>query len=98
MSAASAAPTRDRGTTEVAPRMFEPEARSFTSPVVPDVNGYEDDEPPSRSSTRLSLWNDVPDHQWDDWRWQTQNSIRSVRQLRTLLPFAPDELEALGRL
>src|SRR5439155_24906892 len=45
-----------------------------------------------------SLWNDVPAEQWDDWRWQTQNSIRSVRQLRNLLPFAPDELEALGRL
>ena len=58
---------------------------------------FEDDEPPSRSR-RHPLWQDVPDEQWDDWRWQTQNSIRSVRQLRTLLRFAPDELEALGRL
>ena len=33
---------------------------------------------------------DVPDHQWDDWRWQTQNSIRSVRQLRTLTTPATD--------
>ena len=80
--------------------MFEPDARPFTSPaVVPAVNGFEDKEPPSRSqSKRLPLWENVPAHQWDDWRWQTQNSIRSVRQLRTLLPFAPDELEALGRL
>jgi lysine 2,3-aminomutase len=40
----------------------------------------------------------VPDHLWDDWRWQSQNAIRSVRQLRTLLPFSPDELEVMGRL
>ena len=28
------------------------------------------------------LWRDVPHHQWDDWRWQSQNAVRSVRQLR----------------
>src|SRR5438105_3330874 len=60
-------------------------------------SGYDDDEPPSRPR-RHPIWNDIPDHQWDDHRWQIQNSIRSVRQLRTLLAFAPDELEALGRL
>src|SRR5262245_27508005 len=47
---------------------------------------------------RHSLWQDVPDHQWDDWRWQSQNAIRSVRQLRTLLAFTDDELEAIGSL
>ena len=84
--------------------MFEPDARPFTSPAVASaVNGFEEAEPPSRptdqnASKRLPLWDDVPAHQWDDWRWQTQNSIRSVRQLRNLLPFAPNELEALGRL
>src|SRR5262245_58196960 len=56
-----------------------------------------DDEPPSRSA-RHSLWETVPDHQWDDWRWQSQNAIRSVRQLRNLLRFSPDELEAIGAL
>jgi lysine 2,3-aminomutase len=40
----------------------------------------------------------VPDHQWDDWRWQSQNAIRSVRQLRNLLKFTPEELEAVGSL
>jgi lysine 2,3-aminomutase len=61
------------------------------------VSGFDDDEPPSRPR-RNPIWNDVPDHQWDDWRWQTQNSIRSVRQLRHLLPFNPHELEAIGKL
>src|SRR5262245_25294832 len=47
---------------------------------------------------RHPLWQDVPDHQWDDWRWQSQNAIRSVRQLRNLLAFTDDELEAIGSL
>src|SRR5262249_23719735 len=40
----------------------------------------------------------VPDHLWDDWRWQSQNAIRSVRQLRELLPFRVEELEIIGSL
>jgi lysine 2,3-aminomutase len=60
----------------------------------PDFN---DDEPPSQPR-RHPMWADIPDQQWDDWRWQMQNAIRSVRQLRNLLPFTEDELEAIGRL
>jgi lysine 2,3-aminomutase len=77
--------------------MSEPDSR----PLVPNgpaaTNGFEDDEPPSRPR-RHPIWASVPDWQWDDWRWQTQNSIRSVRQLRNLLRFTPAELEAIGRL
>ena len=47
---------------------------------------------------RHPLWQGVPDHLWDDWRWQSQNAIRSVRQLRTLLRFSAEELEAIGSL
>jgi len=56
-----------------------------------------DDEPPS-SPLRHPVWKDVPQHQWDDWKWQQSNSIRSIRQLRTLLPFTQDEIEAIGAL
>src|SRR4051812_14402968 len=59
--------------------------------------GVEDEEPPGKPR-RHPLWQDVPDHQWDDWRWQSQNAIRSVRQLRELLPFSPTEIEAIGSL
>src|SRR5205823_1184173 len=59
--------------------------------------GCDDDEPPSRPR-RHPLWQDTPAHKWDDWHWQSQNAIRSVRQLRELLPFTPDELEVMGRL
>lgn len=57
----------------------------------------DEDEPPSQSP-RHSIWKDVPQHQWDDWRWQMSNAIRSVRQLRTMLPFSEQELEVIGKL
>ncbi len=60
-------------------------------------NDWHEEEPPSRSR-RHPLWQRVPDHQWDDWRWQSQNAIRSVRQLRNLLKFTAEELEAIGLL
>jgi lysine 2,3-aminomutase len=59
--------------------------------------GIEEEEPPGKPR-RHPLWRDVPDKQWNDWRWQSQNAIRSVRQLRDLLPFSPEELEAIGSL
>src|SRR5262245_51151012 len=78
--------------------MFQSDApEPLSIAAAPAVSGFEDDEPPS-SPRRHPAWQDVPDDLWDDWRWQTQNSIRSVRQLRNLLPFKADELEAIGRL
>ncbi|MBI2804699.1 MAG: KamA family radical SAM protein [Planctomycetes bacterium] len=58
---------------------------------------FDDEEPPGKPK-RHPLWRKVPKRQWDDWRWQSQNAIRSVRQLRELLPFSPEELEAIGAL
>ena len=67
------------------------------SAVSQPPSSYDDDEPPSQPR-RNPLWADVPDRQWDDWRWQSQNAIRSVRQLRNMLSFTEAELEAIGRL
>src|SRR5262245_16584189 len=61
------------------------------------VNGVDEEEPPGKPR-RHPLWRDVPETQWNDWRWQSQNAIRSVRQLRHLLPFSAEELEAIGKL
>src|SRR6202521_2232646 len=58
---------------------------------------FDEEEPPGKSR-RHPLWRKVPKRQWDDWRWQSQNAIRSVRQLRDLLPFSDAELEAIGAL
>ena len=79
--------------------MSELESRtSLAYPPVPQtVGAFDDDEPPSQRR-RHPTWIDVPDHQWDDWRWQSQNAVRSVRQLRNLLTFTNEELEAIGRL
>src|SRR5215470_12252042 len=59
--------------------------------------GIEEEEPPGKPK-RHPLWRNVPKKLWDDWRWQSQNAIRSVRQLRDLLPFSPEELEVIGSL
>lgn len=77
--------------------MFEPDESRPLPVSVMSGSGYEDDEPPS-ISRRHPTWQSVPQELWDDWRWQTQNAIRSVRQLRQLLPFRPEELEAIGQL
>jgi lysine 2,3-aminomutase len=66
-------------------------------PVPPVTGGFDDEEPPSRPR-RHPLWQHIPDRLWDDWRWQSQNAVRSVRQLRDLLPFTHAELEAIGAL
>jgi lysine 2,3-aminomutase len=58
---------------------------------------YDDEEPPGKPK-RHPLWRNVPKKQWDDWRWQSQNAIRSVRQLRDLIPFSEEELEVMGKL
>ncbi len=76
--------------------MSESEARPLNTDHVRS-GGYDEEEPPS-SPRRHPLWANVPQSQWDDWRWQSQNSIRSVRQLRHLITFSESEIEAIGRL
>src|SRR5438128_8529381 len=67
------------------------------APHAKDIGSFDDEEPPSKPR-RHPLWRNVPKKQWDDWRWQSQNAIRSVRQLRELLPFSPEDLEIMGQL
>src|SRR5437763_6122002 len=79
--------------------MSDSEARSpLDTAAVPHNPAACDDDAPPSSPRRHPAWHDVPQEKWDDWRWQMQNAIRSVRQLRTLLSFTDDELEAIGRL
>jgi lysine 2,3-aminomutase len=79
--------------------MSESEERTGLASPAPSqtLSGVDEDEPPGKPR-RHPLWRDVPETQWNDWRWQSQNAIRSVRQLRNLLPFSPEELEAIGSL
>src|SRR6202007_683679 len=84
---------------EASRTMSETEERTGLDPgsVADPLSGIEEEDPPGKPR-RHPLWRDVPESQWNDWRWQSQNAIRSVRQLRNLLYFAPEELEAIGCL
>jgi lysine 2,3-aminomutase len=79
--------------------MSETEERTgLDRPPIPQAASEVEEEEPPGKPRRHPLWRDVPDRLWDDWRWQSQNAIRSVRQLRGLLPFTAEELEAIGSL
>ena len=59
------------------------------------------EEPPSRSSLEplkefkspgRGFWRDVPEANWNDWRWQLQNRITTLDQLTRLMPtITPEE-------
>ena len=83
------------------------DATSAPAPLVaiPSVDAPDGDEPPSTgprpapsASRRHPIWADVPDEDWDDWRWQSQHAIRTPKQLAALLPFSPEERVALEAL
>ena len=43
-------------------------------------------------SAGRGFWRDVPDAQWNDWRWQLKNRITSLEQLERLMPtLTPEE-------
>jgi lysine 2,3-aminomutase len=80
------------------------ETSAAPSPLVVIPGGTElpdGDEPPSyrrEQSPRHPAWADVPDREWKDWKWQSQNAVRSPKQLAELLPFSIDERRALDEL
>ena len=79
--------------------MSESDVRAEVAPVpFSDQFGGGDNEEPPGKPKRHPIWRDVPDQQWNDWRWQSQNAIRSVRQLKGLITFSPEELEAINSL
>ncbi|HUY88505.1 MAG TPA: KamA family radical SAM protein [Pirellulales bacterium] len=62
------------------------------------IAASEDAEEPPSSSRRHPHWKDVPRSQWEDWRWQMQNAVRTTSQLVELLPHAPRDIAALESL
>lgn len=40
---------------------------------------------------RPAIWSQVPDEQWNDWRWQLANRITTVEQLRKVVPLSDAE-------
>ena len=56
----------------------------------------QDEEPPGKQasgigSRRASIWRDVPDAEWNDWRWQLRHRIQTPKQLKKVIECTPDE-------
>jgi lysine 2,3-aminomutase len=44
-----------------------------------------------------SIWKDVPDAQWSDWRWQQRNRVTTMTDLEKVIRVSPNEREAFDR-
>ena len=53
------------------------------------------EKPPSTAkaavSPRAPLWRDVPDVDWNDWRWQLRHRLNTPEQLKTVIRMTPEE-------
>ncbi len=52
------------------------------------------DKPPSHSP-RPHLWQNVPDDDWNNWRWQLAHRLNSVDELAQIIHLTPEEIEGL---
>ncbi len=47
-------------------------------------------------SRRASLWADVPDEKWNDWRWQLSNRVNDLEDFEKVLNLTDEEREGLS--
>ncbi len=47
-------------------------------------------------SKRAAIYKDVPDEQWNNWRWQLSNRINTVEEFEKVIPLTASEREALS--
>lgn len=43
------------------------------------------------------IFKDVPDEQWNDWKWQSENRIETLEELQKYLTLTPDEIEGVKK-
>ncbi|KAA1243798.1 KamA family radical SAM protein [Aquimarina sp. RZ0] len=55
------------------------------------INNYE----AKRKTKRHTLWENVPDEQWEDWKWQLSNRINSVEEISKIINLTDSEINAL---
>ena len=41
-------------------------------------------------SRRFGLFQDIPDEQWNDWKWQVQNRIETLDDLKKYIALTPE--------
>lgn len=46
-------------------------------------------------SRRAPIWQDVPDEQWDDWRWQLAHRLNTAEEIGQVIQLQDSELQAL---
>ena len=44
-----------------------------------------------RKSRENGLFLDIPDEQWNDWRWQVRNRIETLEELKKHINLTKDE-------
>lgn len=57
-------------------------------------------EPPSSSAMqqkipRPALWSEVPDEEWNNWRWQLAHRLNTYEELSQLIHLTPEEIKGL---
>lgn len=45
---------------------------------------------------RAPIWEDVPDEDWNNWRWQLKNRLNTMEELSQVVKLTEDEIEALN--
>ena len=44
----------------------------------------------------VPLWRDVTEAQWNDWKWQAAHVVRTLDDLKKILPLTEDEEGGVG--
>ena len=50
-----------------------------------------------RNYKGISLWKNVTQEEWDNWKWQVANRITSLEQLKEVIELSRDEEEGVRR-
>ncbi len=63
------------------------------------------DEPPATSrypeatlsaTPRPTIWADVPDSEWNSWRWQLSHRLNTLEELSSIIHLTPEEIEGIS--
>lgn len=49
-----------------------------------------------RNYKEISLWKDVSDEQWNNWKWQVANRITTVEELKKVINISPEEEKGIN--
>ncbi|HHX18619.1 MAG TPA: lysine 2,3-aminomutase, partial [Clostridium sp.] len=45
----------------------------------------------------ISIWNNVSEEQWNDWRWQISNRITTLEELEQVINLTDEERKGVKR-